>query len=976
MDLKFNLRFISFIFALNCWILLVTSKPCTTLPSCECDENETLIKCENIIGLSILSRIRPSVVSLTVKNSFLGPTLNASFSSYIMEVEEIDLSHSRIHSLTVHVFKYLRNLSRLVLKNNFLRILKFEVFDHLTALEELDLSHNRFGVLPDGPFHSLISLRFLNVSFNNLTNLKFGLRFQVMESMQSIDLSGNKFQTISNDSFEMTANWRDHIPKVMNLSYCGIENIQSRAFRYPKGMETLILKGNEGISYDNLTSLFNSSDSPKIKNLDLTKTGLTEVSELFSSLRSRNIKELTLSHNEITLLSTDLSENLAGTLLKFDMRGNKLTAISGAVSELRDLQYLDLSENLISEVDSNFNENLIKLKYLNLAHNKISAGKLTLQNFVDLETLDLSYNQLTSFIIPQTLIKLQTVNLAGNGISTLESLDGLINLENFYFQQNKLTELKKFLFVDSPIINIADFSGNEIQEIDGGTFEPHSPRFVDLSYNQLKKLKFPGWTYVKSINLRGNYLENLHGESFYALFQLEFLDLAENALLYIDDNLFLYLTNLTTLHLEHNQLLGISNWKTLFRALISLKYIDFSYNNLTRFDTSILSMSKSLQQIKADHNRIHNVDTAGFKSLTQLQSVDFSTNYFVCNCDLINFRNWLQDSGVMVMQKGSNNYTCKGPPEQTGIDVFKFEIDDFECDFMFLYIVVYSCVGGVFVVVVIITSFVCHYHLKWRRAQTNTENTASIDFERMERVPFIPDGTILRKQKTRHNTRHKTNKKTQKQESAKVSKIKKKKKNQHNTEMYIMNGNVKLMNGKIPNGIKNGKTNNKATSKGHSKKTTKKKRHNSDPPYLLRQENELVIPKPRRKTYSDLEMNPYVQQFLLQQHKKQMKNMINKRYNRESFRNVDIIRPVHGSRSSPDFKYNGTNTLPKSHTVDYRLNEHYPEMTTWHGSRGKQNKNYTTADVHQMEYVDNKHKMSGYNTISGVPSHRSHAQYI
>jgi hypothetical protein len=177
-------------------------------------------------------------------------------------------------------------------------------------------------------------------------------------------------------------------------------------------------------------------------------------------------------------------------------------------------------------------------------------------------------------------------------------------------------------------------------------------------------------------------------------------------------------------------------------------------------------------------------------------------------------------------------------------------------------------------------------------------------------------------------------------------------------------------------GMENGKIRNKSSSK-NAKNRQKKRHRNVDSSYWFRHQNELTISKPSRR--SNLELNPYVQQYLWQQHRKQQKNLINRRMNRESFRNVDIIRPVQGSRSSPDFRYMATNTLPRSRNpVDHRLNEHLPEMGTWHGSRGRQNLHNSFVDLHRLDNIDNKHKMvmSGYNTISGVPSHRSQSHYI
>lgn len=964
MDGVLKFGYICFLLSLTCLFIPSFSIPCISEPSCDCVNNERTVHCESKMGVGKLQNFHPDVVSLTIRNSFLGPMLNTSFSSFMMEVEEIILTHCRIHTITDVVFRYLRNLRKLVLTDNYLRILNFDVFSHLTSLEELDLSHNRFSVLPDGAFRTLTNLRYFNISYNNLTDIKLGLRFQVMEQMQVLDFSGNSFQNIPSDAFEMSSSWRSTVPKVMNLSYCGIKFINESAFQNPQGIEMLDLSGNFDISYTNLTYFFNSSDSPNIKYLDLSSIGLTNVTELFSTFRRRNIKELLLSNNNITEVPPELSENSAGTLTKLDLSKNKLTSISQPLSELKSLLYLDLSNNRISDVDPKFDANLVNLDHLDLSYNEIGDGKITLQNFENIKWLDFSHNKLVSFSLPDSLQNLQFVNLSYNSIASLDTLNALHKLETFLFENNELIELNEFLFVDSPNINSVNFKGNKIKTLADSTFEPYSPKYIDLSFNKLETIRFPGWKNVKSISLRGNGMNSLNKATFYALFQLVFLDLAENNLIFLEDKLFLYFTNLTTLHLEHNQLYRSDNWDELFQNLILLKKMDLSFNNISKFYSSDFVKSELLEELCVSHNRIHHVEPSGLRKLTNIKNLDFSVNPFVCNCYARDFRDWLCSSGVK-MSYSKENYTCLSPEEQHGKDFCEFKLGHFECDFLYLYMVVYSIVGAIFLIVIITTAFVCHFHLKWRRNQLIVKSRPSIDFESMEHSPFIPDDTLDKKSK---QSKKKDNEKIKAISNHKVGSKNKKKKSKMMDEVYtmnMMNGYGNFMNGDIKE-VSNAKKTKKSPKSKAVKKGEKKRRH-SDSGYVFKHRNELIVQKPRRKTNSELETNPYVQQFLWQQHKKHMKNLVNKQLNRESFRNVDVIRPkpILSSRSEsvPDVKYYTINRMPRSNTAGYRLNEYYPDMGTWHGSRSRQN----------IGFKD-QYKMSGYNTIGGTL--KSHAQYI
>ncbi len=101
---------------------------------------------------------------------------------------------------------------------------------------------------------------------------------------------------------------------------------------------------------------------------------------------------------------------------------------------------LDLIKRLKQSLDAP-NE-----KKLNLASNEItSIDDETFDTFVQLETLDLSYNKLT--IIKSNWFKrlenLKELNLDSNGITNIDddAFDRLIKLETLYLDSNKLTTI-------------------------------------------------------------------------------------------------------------------------------------------------------------------------------------------------------------------------------------------------------------------------------------------------------------------------------------------------------------------------------------------------------------------------------------------------------------------------------------------------------------------------------------------------------
>ena len=150
-----------------------TSNAC--MKGCVC--TNMTVTCRGI--LSFLPQAFPQRTRhVSVRGSFIGPNLDMPLST-LMNLETLDLSQNKLHSISGSVLRFLRRLRRLDLSRNHLVRFDDFVFEHLRSLEVLDLSHNDFFVLPDVPFRHLVNLRVFNMSYNKLTEFKLGLRFQV-----------------------------------------------------------------------------------------------------------------------------------------------------------------------------------------------------------------------------------------------------------------------------------------------------------------------------------------------------------------------------------------------------------------------------------------------------------------------------------------------------------------------------------------------------------------------------------------------------------------------------------------------------------------------------------------------------------------------------------------------------------------------------------------------------------------------------
>ena len=108
-----------------------------------------------------------------------------------------------------------------------------------------------------------------------------------------------------------------------------------------------------------------------------------------------------------------------------------------------------------------------------------------------------------------------------------------------------------------------------------------------------------------------------------------------------------------------------------------------------------------------------------FQHLEKLAEVDISGNPFDCGCDLLPLQDWLRKTTIRVRQRYDLNLTntCASPPEHRGKQVAVYTVERFQCNVKLLYLIIFGSVGGLGIVVGIVSSLVCHYYSKWRRAQ-------------------------------------------------------------------------------------------------------------------------------------------------------------------------------------------------------------------------------------------------------------------
>ncbi|XP_051230158.1 uncharacterized protein [Lolium perenne] len=378
----------------------------------------------------------------------------------------------------------------------------------LTNLENLNMGFNHLvGTIPV-TLHNLTKLTTLHLGHGNLTG-QIPLELCLMQELTYLYLGGN----------QLTGEVPASLGNFSKLTYLSLRENQ--------------------LSGQVPTTL---ADNTLLYKLDLSQNNFVGNLDFLSELsKCRQLKQLILEGNSFTGLLPSSVGNLTSGLVTFFAGFNKLIGgLPGAISNISDLEWIDLPKNLFTEPIPESVATLENLVRLDLSHNKMlghipekmgmlrSLEQLFLQsnkfsgsipesfgNLSLLENINLSNNHLCS-AIPASLFhldKLTQLDLSHNSFSGAIPADvsGLRQTYQMDLSSNLLTGRFPETFKHFNMLIYLNLSHNSFEGSTLGALEKlESLTTLDLSSNNISgtiPIFLANFTYLTTLNLSFNMLE-------------------------------------------------------------------------------------------------------------------------------------------------------------------------------------------------------------------------------------------------------------------------------------------------------------------------------------------------------------------------------------------------------------------------------------------------------------------------------------
>ena len=284
------------------------------------------------------------------------------------------------------------------------------------------------------------------------------------------------------------------------------------------------------------------ADLESITVLNISRAGISSLSEGDFSGLSTTLTSLNLSSNQISTLPVGVFSGLSTTLTSLNLSSNQISTLPvGIFSGLSNLQELRLNNNEISMLPAGIFSGLSNLQELRLGLNDISTLPLGIfSGLSNLQQLHLNNNDISTLPVGifNGLSNLQELRLGFNDISTLPVgiFSGLSNLQELWLNRNEISTLPVGIFSGLSNLEWLFLNSNDLSTLPVGIFSGLSNlEWLFLNSNDLSTLPvgiFSGLSKLQQLYLGFNDISTLPVGIFSGLSNLRRLRLNDNKLGY------------------------------------------------------------------------------------------------------------------------------------------------------------------------------------------------------------------------------------------------------------------------------------------------------------------------------------------------------------------------------------------------------------------------------------------------------------
>ncbi|XP_005419005.1 platelet glycoprotein V [Geospiza fortis] len=417
--------------------------------------------------------------------------------------------------------------------------------------------------------------------------------------------------------------------------------------------------------------------------IHITNANISYLQDVFA--RMEELQHLILSSNNIALVSPTAFKGL-GRLKVLKLLDNKLVELPPEVfDDMVQLQQLIIESNRLKSIEENLFDKLAGLQELYLNKNQLTAlHSGVMKKLTKLRVLNLSRNYLAALPrnIFSALARLERLMLYINRLSSIESgvFDSLKELQELFLHSNNIHSIAPDAFHCLRKLRTLTLSRNRLQVLPSGLFlHLHDLSKLTLYRNPLKSLPevlFGEMRHLGSLWLYHTKLSTIPDFVFSNLTNLELLVLSFNPeLTVLPRNVFSGLNELRGLSLHTSNISSLP--EGIFLSLQKLQNISLFDTRLEVLPRNLFHNLKHLQKVYLNSTNLQSLPADFFTALPELEEVVLDDNPWICDCQILGFREWLQKNTAVV--KNVPSLMCHSPMALQNISLVSLSIDDPEC---------------------------------------------------------------------------------------------------------------------------------------------------------------------------------------------------------------------------------------------------------------------------------------------------------